>query len=232
MRKYQPSDDDRTLVALMAARFPHEKICNHVVNKRTGKPINRKTLERHFKNELENAKVEMGNLAFRSWRSLIEKEHWPAVQLALANYNKINAETAAAVNVAVENKTIVIRGVPGSDSIDPRPVDVTPLNPKPALPWPENLGAQEAPREPPIIDSRDEDRVMPLYREVPEPVNGNHGMALPHRGTELDPEWLEAHPELLPWHKRPKRKKPYTGPLQWGRDKKGGGGSTPTGWMR
>jgi hypothetical protein len=85
MRTYEPNDFDRQLVSQMALYCSREKIAAHIINTRTRRPINRKTLEKHYSRELEGAQVEITNDAVKSWRRLIEQDHWPATYLALRN---------------------------------------------------------------------------------------------------------------------------------------------------
>lgn len=60
MPAFRPTDADRAKVeALAAFGHRHEDICKVIRNPRTGEPIDRGTLSKHFRTELETAKGEM-----------------------------------------------------------------------------------------------------------------------------------------------------------------------------
>src|SRR5262249_46403119 len=61
------------------------------------------------------------------------------------------------------------------------------------------------------------------YRPEPEPVaSPEPKRAAPRTEFDLEPAELDKLGLLDtdPWHKRPRRTRPYRGPLQWGRSKK------------
>src|SRR6516164_50221 len=103
MRTYEPNDFDRQLVSQMALYCSREKIAAHIINTRTRRPINRKTLEKHYSRELEGAQVEITNDAVKSWRRLIEQDHWPATYLALRNGGVVTDEKdSSTTNVSLK----------------------------------------------------------------------------------------------------------------------------------
>ena len=88
MRKYEPNDRDREIVLRMAAipGCTRETIAFCVTNERTGKAINRRTLEKHYAKELEIAKGVMQNITMKSFTEQIVEHSWPATRMALSNY--------------------------------------------------------------------------------------------------------------------------------------------------
>ena len=56
--RFVPTKEQRDNVeALTGYGIPHEEICRLVINPRTGRPIDDKTLRRHFRSELETGYV-------------------------------------------------------------------------------------------------------------------------------------------------------------------------------
>lgn len=51
---FKPDQEQRMMVSVMSScGFPHEAICQRIINPRTGKPIDAKTLRRAFRAELD-----------------------------------------------------------------------------------------------------------------------------------------------------------------------------------
>ena len=58
MRSFDPTDEQRAMVESMVGfGIPQEEICRLIVNPRTGKPINDRTLRRAFKTEIATGEV-------------------------------------------------------------------------------------------------------------------------------------------------------------------------------
>lgn len=63
----QFDDKTRMTVSIMAGcGMPHDYICGQVINPTTGKAIDRNTLEKHFKSELETGKEKANGLVAQS----------------------------------------------------------------------------------------------------------------------------------------------------------------------
>lgn len=53
---FRPTDEDRKRVEFLAAVLPQESIARIVIHPKSGKPIDLKTLRRHFREELDRGK--------------------------------------------------------------------------------------------------------------------------------------------------------------------------------
>lgn len=52
------TDEQRMTVAIMASvGFPHKQICERIINPQTGKPIDKETLFKRFREEMDGGKV-------------------------------------------------------------------------------------------------------------------------------------------------------------------------------
>jgi hypothetical protein len=145
MRKYQPNERDREIVLRMAAipGVTHEAVAFCITNERTGKPINRRTLEKHYAKELETAMGVMQNLTMKSFVEQIVEHSWPATRMALANYcgMKDGADVVASVNNVVmpaEPPKFTLQFVSPTGKITDEPPP-GPYDPRPLPQWPENL---------------------------------------------------------------------------------------------
>jgi hypothetical protein len=105
MRKYRPTDRDREIVLRMAAipNISRDNIAFCITNERTGKAIDRKTLEKCFGKELELATSNMQNLVMKSFIEMVAEKNWPAVKTGLLNFCGIKegGEAVAKANVQV-----------------------------------------------------------------------------------------------------------------------------------
>jgi len=180
MRKYVPTDRDKEIVLRMAAipGVTREDIAFCITNERTGKRINRRTLEKHFAKELQIGMAVMKEITMNSFVEQIKAHVWPATRLALANYCGLrdNADVAVTANTVLPHINVSFVPSPYTDNgIDP-PLDVD-LEPNP-----------EPHRQLPRADA------FPLAPPEPEPV----AQEQPQYRTELDIPGA-----LTPWHKRP-----------------------------
>src|SRR5215813_1608045 len=99
MRKYEPNERDREIVLRMAAvpGVTREDIAFCITNERTGRAINRRTLEKNYAKELETAMAVMKEITMQSFVEQIKAHEWPATKMALANYCKIKDDGDAVV---------------------------------------------------------------------------------------------------------------------------------------
>jgi hypothetical protein len=122
MRKYEPNDRDREIVLRMAAipGVTRETIAFCITNERTGKAINRRTLEKHYAKELEIAKGIMQNITMKSFVEQIVEHSWPATRLALSNYCGLkDGEMIASVTTANVDNNIAIRFITSPNANEP-----------------------------------------------------------------------------------------------------------------
>jgi hypothetical protein len=145
MRKYEPNERDREIALRMAAipGVTHEAVAFCITNARTGKAINRRTLEKHYAKELETATSVMQNITMKSFMEQIVEHSWPATRMALANYCglKDGADVVASVNnVVMPNAppqfTLQFVSPTGKITDEPPP---GPYDPRPLPTWPESL---------------------------------------------------------------------------------------------
>jgi len=115
MRKYVPNDRDREIVLRMAAipGVTHDDVAFCITNERTGRAINRRTLEKHCAKELQTGMAVMKEITMKSFVEQVKAHVWPATRLALANYCglKDNAEAVVNANTNIL-KEINVRFVP------------------------------------------------------------------------------------------------------------------------
>jgi hypothetical protein len=208
MAKFEPTDEQRGDVALMAAgRLSLEEMAATIINPRTGKPITVKTFKRVFAKEVCDPGFKKEIL--EAFREQVRNKNWRAIQYGMDNIvgfaDAMTKATATAGPDAMK-EGITVRFISSPHSSDPKPIDITP---QPAPAWPKSIEHQATPRpqetrEPPIIDSRDEALIKPIAEEVPDgkPLIRNP-TGLKHIGdyqTELDdPAVLEAN---KPLHRR------------------------------
>jgi hypothetical protein len=152
----------------MALYCSREKIAAHIINDRTKRAINRKTLEKHYRKELDGAKVEITNDAIKSWRDLIREKHWPATYLALRNGGVVADEKdSSTTNVSLK---WTIHGISPDPNQKVEPITLEPSQYRAIAP-----PTAPQPSEPPpaysgrTISSDDENAHRPLYEEVKEP---------------------------------------------------------------
>ena len=110
MRKYVPNDRDREIVLRMAAipGVTRETIAFCITNDRTGRAINRRTLEKHYAKELEIAKGIMQSITMKSFVEQVVEHSWPATRMALSNYCGLkDGEMIANVTTTVDNNIAV-----------------------------------------------------------------------------------------------------------------------------
>lgn len=99
MVPFAPTAEQRGFVAAMVGvKMTWDEICLLVVNPRTGRPISKETLQRHFMQELADGKAKLKALVGRRFMEAIEaREAW-ALQFALRH---INGWKDSDLNVAV-----------------------------------------------------------------------------------------------------------------------------------
>jgi hypothetical protein len=122
MRKYEPNDRDREIVLRMAAipGVTRETIAFCITNDRTGRAINRRTLEKHYAKELETANGVMQNITMKSFVEQIVEHSWPATRLALSNYCGLKDGEMIANVTSIDNN-INVRFVPSPYANEPVP---------------------------------------------------------------------------------------------------------------
>jgi hypothetical protein len=186
MRKYVPTDRDREVVLRMAAipGVTREDIAFCITNERTGRRINRRTLEKHFAAELQTGMAVMKEITMNSFVEQIRAHVWSATRLALANYCGLKDGADVAVTANNISPHINVSFVPSPHANESIPADLNidlEPNPPPHLQLPKrDAYALDAPPEPAPVVSKPE---QPQYR------------------TELDTP--EGQLSLVPWHKRP-----------------------------
>jgi hypothetical protein len=127
MRKYVPCDRDREIVLHMAAipGVTREQIAFVITNERTGKAINRRTLEKHFGKELETGMAVMQQITMQSFVEQIKNHVWPATRLALNNYCGLKDGADVMVNANVDNNVnVTFVASPRSGQPIPGPLDI------------------------------------------------------------------------------------------------------------
>jgi hypothetical protein len=105
MRKYVPNDRDREIVQHMSAipGVTRAQIAYVITNERTGKPINERTLRKHFSKELEVGMAVMQQITMQSFVEQIKNHVRPATRLALSNYCALKDGADVAVNASIDN---------------------------------------------------------------------------------------------------------------------------------
>ena len=100
MPPFEPTEEQRGFVRVMSGmRMTHEEIAQVVRNPRTRKPIDRKTLEKHFPEELAVGRTHMKSLgAIRYYQALDRGDQW-ATTFALKHFNGFEPkETTIAIS--------------------------------------------------------------------------------------------------------------------------------------
>jgi hypothetical protein len=170
MRKYRPTERDKEIVLRMAAipNISLDNVAFAITNERTGKAIDRKTLEKCFAKELELAASNMQNLVMKSFLELIAEKNWPAVKMGLMNYCNIkdDGEIAANANVQVNmgraqmegivvtfekpkqfdaEGNVIDRSIPPPDMDGPRPIGKQEMQDEARLRYPHRIEGAAAP---------------------------------------------------------------------------------------
>ncbi len=84
--RFEATDADRRVVnALVLSGVPLLNICQHVINPRTGRPVNYRTLARVFRTEIETAVEDANGKVTRNLLRIatMEKESAPVVAAAI-----------------------------------------------------------------------------------------------------------------------------------------------------
>jgi hypothetical protein len=103
MVKFMPTDEQREQVALMAAgRFSQEEIACVIINPRTGRPINAKTLARIFKKELHDTAFKKEII--EAFQEQVRAKNWRAIQYGMDHI--VGFATGAATATATTNISI------------------------------------------------------------------------------------------------------------------------------
>jgi hypothetical protein len=190
MRKYEPNDRDREIVHRLAATgLARELIAFAITNERTGRAINRRTLEKNFGKELETAKVAMADKTMTAFMQMIEEKNWPAVRTGLSNYCQIRdtgegvvVNANSTTKVSNEPMQIVFVRSPNADA----PVD-----------GPRDLGLAE--RDYRALPPPAEIPIAPEPVANPEPaIVGSSPNHIGEYRTEMD----DPNNPNLPWYKR------------------------------
>jgi hypothetical protein len=59
-KTFVPTSEQRNSIKVLAGlRIPQEQICQLVINPQTGKPLDEKSLRRHFKREIATGEIEL-----------------------------------------------------------------------------------------------------------------------------------------------------------------------------
>jgi hypothetical protein len=192
MRKYRPTERDKEIVLRMAAipNISRDNIAFCITNERTGRAIDRHTLEKNFAKELELATSNMQNLVMKSFIEMVAEKNWPAVKMGLLNYCGVKddgGEVVANANVRVnvnsaEAKGIVVEFKHPSQKFDedgnpigtalpppgaPRPIGQQEMYDEANLRYPHKLEHDSNPPPPPNTAAPDPARYMP---PPPDPV--------------------------------------------------------------
>jgi len=100
----------------------HDDVAFCITNERTKRPINRRTLEKHYAKELQIAMNVMKDLTMKSFVEQIKEHVWPATRLALANYCGLRDNADAAVNANTNVlKNINVSFLPSPFADEPMP---------------------------------------------------------------------------------------------------------------
>jgi hypothetical protein len=219
MRKYVPNDRDRQIVLRMAAipGVTRDDIAFCVTNERTGRPINRRTLEKVYRKELETGMAVMKQLTMKSFVEQIQQHVWPATRLALSNYCGLKDGADVVANISNQNINAEIAGievrfvqspfatepVPAVDSYD---MELQSTKPPPLLPAWQQQDAQlreaSAPSTAPVANNGPSEPTFRKHELPPEFAPPPRAEPIPVTGpyrTELD---IPNNPALVPWHKR------------------------------
>jgi hypothetical protein len=175
MRKYVPTERDREIVLRMAAipNISRDNIAFCITNERTGKAIDRHTLEKNFSKELELATSNMQNLVMKSFVEMIAEKNWPAVKTGLMNYCGVKDDGVANANVQVnvgraEREGIVVQFQHPTQKFDENGNRIdTALPPPESGPRPMNQSEHTDQRYPHRIDGAASE--PPDSRYVPPP---------------------------------------------------------------
>jgi hypothetical protein len=85
--KFIPTAEQRNFVMLMAvARLTHEQVASVIINRQTGKPISKRTLQSAFKAELATAATKMKSVVMsKFYQALLRGDQW-AISFGLRHF--------------------------------------------------------------------------------------------------------------------------------------------------
>jgi hypothetical protein len=129
---FVPSTEQRNFVMLMAvARLTHEQVASVIINKQTGKPISKRTLQKAFKTELATAATKMKSVVMsKFYQALLRGEQW-AISFGLRNFVGIrdsdltfsfSSDAASAESEGIEISFVQSRHRDTGKVIEARPV--------------------------------------------------------------------------------------------------------------
>jgi hypothetical protein len=226
MVKFTPSPQQCEDVATLASvGTPLDEIAKSIINPRTGRGVSPKVIRRLFKKQLAED-IEFKKLIVEKFTKEVGAGNWRAIQYGMdhiVGFANGTATASAAPNKGPDAITagITVKFVSSPAHNEPPVLDVTP---RPAQ-RPKSIEHQALPQppeqQPPIIDSRDENAVRPLYNQGGTLLRGDS----PYKTEMDDPN----NPFDDRKRKRPKAKelgRRWRGPLEWSKPKKGG-----QGWM-
>jgi len=138
MRKYEPSERDRQIVLRLGAvaNIDLECIAYAITNERTGKPINVKTLKKHYARELRLAKTEMQKIVMDSFVEQLKAGNAQALKIGLNSYCGLR-DTGNQITLSADkgNNNIAwqinfVESPFKDEPVAPEPIDVI-ANPEP-----------------------------------------------------------------------------------------------------
>jgi DNA-binding transcriptional MerR regulator len=222
MPTFTPSGEDREQVAtLSSAGVSLEEIAKGIVNPRTGRPINPRTLQKVFKQELQE-NLALKKLIIERYKAAVEQNAAWAIKFGMEHIVDVagsKEQEAEKKLYSPPNISINFRpGLgPGDAAYDEDPRFNEPRliehQPQQSAPGPSHLRLVESEPPPPEPQpSNGPFDTHPLFSQDPALRHYKHK-------TELD---LPNYHDHKPWWKRPSRKgPPRKGPLVWGRGPKG-----------
>jgi hypothetical protein len=144
MPRFVPSSEQRTAVAILSgAHLSHDELCRLVINPRTGKSINERTLLKCFPEELRDGKAKLKGLLVNSWLDIVKNgQHharWAAVEFGLRMVNGWRDDAAAfQMNIGNGDRKMKIQFVTPNKVLQ---LDDDEL-PRPQLPAPKTIDVQ------------------------------------------------------------------------------------------
>jgi hypothetical protein len=120
-KKFAPTVDQRGNVEAMTGfGISQEEICRLIKNPETGKPIDKKTLELHFADEIETGQTPMPQSPAYDAARLAQKRQSEALAAATAEYRRLSPPWATGDRLAVSINANP-RWFWGAGCVTPRP---------------------------------------------------------------------------------------------------------------
>lgn len=95
------------MIILVGLKRTHDEIAEYIKNPATGKPISRKTLDRHYRRELKST-IALNELSLDAWeslRQLVKEKHWQATLFVLSLAGLKPPEEGAEVTIKAKSAT-------------------------------------------------------------------------------------------------------------------------------